>query len=130
MADNRAALAAPEVLHRQVHPSWVVDGHPSSQAFIPTPKDGGQLSVSRDSLADAKESYARHVGRGLATAGTWSLDLSEVTSVGLSAHADPVPADDAHALIDFTKLSNSAAAKVGKRLKVFAVARGCTYSPR
>lgn len=32
-------------LHRQVHPSWVQDGRATSQAFKPTPKDNGRLSV-------------------------------------------------------------------------------------
>ena len=136
MRKEYARVEAPETLHRQVHPSWLVEGHPSSQAFTPTPKDAGQLSVSRHKLADAQESYKRHAARGLETVGTWSLELSEVASVELSACEDPIVdddpavADDAHAFVDFRAISRSKAEKVGKRLKAFAVARGCTFSPK
>ena len=34
-----------QTLHRQVHPSWVQEGRITSQAFSPTPKDAGLLSV-------------------------------------------------------------------------------------
>ena len=33
------------LLYRQVHPNWTVDGGISWQAFRPTPKDEGLLSV-------------------------------------------------------------------------------------
>ena len=33
------------LLHRQVHPSWIQEGRITSQAFSPTPKDLGLLSV-------------------------------------------------------------------------------------
>ena len=33
-----------EVLRRQVHPTFMDDGQPSSQAFVPTKKDEGKLS--------------------------------------------------------------------------------------
>ena len=61
-----------EVLFRQVHPKWVHDGVPSSQAFAPTKKDEGMLSITRGSLATAEATY-RHYTEVLKkeSAGTW-----------------------------------------------------------
>jgi hypothetical protein len=46
-----------ELLFRQVHPSFVRDGRPSSQAFRPTPKDDRKLSVARGALTTPAASY-------------------------------------------------------------------------
>ena len=43
MADSKLLADDDEVLFRQVHPAFVRDGRPSSQAFRPTPKDEGSL---------------------------------------------------------------------------------------
>ena len=49
-----------EVLFRQVHPSWIQAGKPTSQAFRPTPKDRGLLSVSRSSKTTASAAFELH----------------------------------------------------------------------
>lgn len=49
-----------ELLFRQVHPSFVRDGRPSRQAFGPTRKDNGELSVSRESLTTPEAAYRHH----------------------------------------------------------------------
>ena len=36
-----------ELLYRQVHPTCIEDGVPSSQVFAPTRKDKGKLSIAR-----------------------------------------------------------------------------------
>jgi hypothetical protein len=60
-----------ELLYRQVHPSFVRDGRPTSQAFRPTPKDENKLSVARGSLTTEKAAYEHHtVALGLGSAGT------------------------------------------------------------
>jgi hypothetical protein len=49
-----------EMLFRQVHPSWVDDGVPSSQASIPTKKDEGELSIARGSLTTAEAAFKNY----------------------------------------------------------------------
>lgn len=63
-----------ELLFRQVHPSFVRDGRPSSQAFRPTLKDVAKLSVARASMTTARDSYDLDVStRGHASAGVWAV---------------------------------------------------------
>lgn len=96
-----------ELLYRQVHPSWLKDGQPSSQAFKPTPKDDGRLSTARSALTTAEDAYLHHTGAlDLQSAGTWAVSIAEVGNepVALAAFGDPVDEpvpDPAHAFIEF-----------------------------
>jgi hypothetical protein len=77
-----------ELLFRQVHPNFVRDGRPSSQAFRPTPKDEGKLSVACESLTTAAAAYELFTaGLGLASAGTWGVAIGECREQGLKAFA-------------------------------------------
>lgn len=126
---GRLADAA-ELLHRQVHPSFLRDGRVSSQAFSPTPKDEGGLSVSRGALVSAEEAYQRHTaGRELKSAGVWSVTVEECGEVGLWAYADAEPEDDAHALVDFRGLSKGQTEQKAKRLAELARRRGRLHPP-
>jgi hypothetical protein len=124
-----------ELLYRQVHPSFVRDGRPSSQAFRPTPKDDGQLSVARGSLTSAEDAYDHHTGAlGLASAGTWGITVGECQGQGLRARADPIAsppekADPAHAVVDFSGVSKSQAEAKGARLARSAGSRGRLHPP-
>lgn len=107
-----------ELLHRQVHPTFLRDGRVSSQAFTPTPKDEGGLSVSRGARVTAEEAYRRHTEKkGLRSAGVWSVSVGECGQNELGAYDDPKPEDDAHALVDFRGLSKG---KVEQKAKVLA----------
>lgn len=80
-----------ELLWRHVHPSWVRDGEPTSQAFKPMPKDEGKLSVSRGSLTTAPNAFAMHTeSLGLEAVGTWAVSVGEVVAepVVLAAYRD------------------------------------------
>lgn len=96
-----------ELLYRQVHPSWLKDGQPSSQAFKPTPKDDGKLSTARSALTTAEDAYLHHTGAlELQSAGTWAVTVGEVEAepVPLAAYGDPVDEpvpDPAHAYIKY-----------------------------
>ena len=71
-----------ELLFRQVHPSFVRDGRPSSQAFRPTAKDEGKLSVARGSLTTPAGAFEVHTtGLGLPSAGTWAVTVGECDAV-------------------------------------------------
>ncbi len=93
-----------QLLHRQVHPSWVQDGRITSQAFSPTPKDSGLLSVY-DGRQIAPESSLIHYTKvqRLSAMGTVSVSTDEVSSVALTWRLDPEPFPE-HAVIDFTEL--------------------------
>jgi len=94
---------ADELLHRQVHRTFVQDGHISSQAFRPL-GDKDAISVDRDSLASPEEAYRLFTDeKELESIGTWSVTVGECEENGLSACADPVtePVENpAHALGD------------------------------
>src|SRR6478672_4173991 len=71
-----------EKLWRQVNPGWIHDGRVSSQLFRPTPKDTGEVSVTRSSLVT--ESHRHHTEvMGYASAGVYYVDVAEVQEVGL-----------------------------------------------
>ena len=63
-----------ELLYRQVHPTFVLAGRPTSAAFVPSKKDAGMLSVTRGSLVSAEAAWNLHTtGKGLASAGVWAM---------------------------------------------------------
>ncbi len=110
-----------ELLHRQIHPDWIQAGRPSSQAFRPTPKDAGLLSVSRGSLTTAAAAYKLHTEqRGLKSAGVWSIRVQDCDDAELEAFGDPLPEpvlDPAHAVIDFRALKDKDARVKSQQLK-------------
>lgn len=116
------------LLHRQVNPSWVQEGRVSSQAFNPTPKDSGLLSVYDGALMTAEASFFHYTGtQGLKAVGTVSVSEGEVGAVGLSWRQDPTPFPE-HAVIDFTTLGSASRVKAkAQALAERARARGWTY---
>jgi len=99
-----------ESLLRQVHPGWMQEGRPTSQAFRPTPKDEDLLSVSQGSLTTAANSYELYTRvRGLQSRGVWRITVGHCSDSRLSVYSDPltdpVP-DPAHAVVDFRGLSD------------------------
>lgn len=121
-----------ELLYRQVHPSWIKDGQPSSQAFKPTTKDEGRLSTARAAKITAEAAFIHHTGTlGLASAGSWAVTVGEVGAdpVPLQAFADPVEEpkpDPAHAYIAYPEDRKAIDIKA-KLLKVKAHQRGCLH---
>jgi hypothetical protein len=117
-----------EALYRQVHPRWVDDGVPSHQAFTPTTKDAGQLSITRGSLTTAEDAYKHYTTvLNLDSAGTWAVTVGEADATGLKCfdeHMDDVPA---HGFIDFRGLSRRNAKKKGMILAAYARERGRLY---
>ena len=126
-----------ELLFRQVHPSFVRDGRPSSQAFRPTAKDEGKLSVARGSLTTPAAAYRLYTeGLGLPSAGTWAVNVGECREQGLNVFPDPLTsppekvADAAHAVVDFTPYSKNQAEAKGARLARKAFERGALHTPK
>ena len=53
-------MQAETLLLRQVHPSFVQDGRPSSQAFVPTKKDDFKLSVYNGDKTEPERSWKHY----------------------------------------------------------------------
>ena len=119
-----------EVLFRQIHPSFLDNGKPSSQPFAPTAKDQDKLSVDRSSLTDAASSFALFTGAGHQSVGVYGLTVGEFGAELIPCLSDPLPAvgaepaNPAHAYADFSGHGPSRQKAKAKRLKQKALARG------
>lgn len=124
-----------ELLFRQVHPTFIQENRPTSQAFKPTPKDEKKLSVSREQLTTASASYETYTnGHGLESVGVWGVTVGEATSHALPVQHAPLkapPVDDpAHTLIDYTGQPREAKVKtIAQKLAASARDRGCLFKP-
>lgn len=115
------------LLLRQIHPGFVQDNRPSSQAFRPTPKDEQKLSVydgDQMSPAGAFRHYTEHLK--LKSCGVLGISVGECAALDLPALPDPAPFPE-HALIDFTAHSKKATEKKAKQLRQHATHRGWLY---
>ncbi len=116
------------LLLRQVHRNFLPEGELSSQAFFPFPKDHGQLSVHDGDRISAEASYHHYtVDLGYSSAGVWGVNCAEVANTSLTSHPDPITNSPAHAYIDFGQRVDKESRKLAKKLKAFAVARGCLH---
>lgn len=119
-----------ELLFRQVHPNFIVDGQLSSAPFRPTPKDGDKLSVDRSAIATAAESHALYTSNGFSSVAVYALNVKEFQDEAVRCVADPVPASEqqaanpAHAYADYSGHGSAKQKTIAQRLKIKAVARG------
>lgn len=114
-----------ELLYRQVHPGFVDDGIPSAQAFTPTKKDGGKLSIARGKLTTAECAYTHHTSvLQLKSAGSWGTTVAEASGSELYAFGEPIIGSPAHGFIDFRDLGRGTAEKKAKLLLAHANVRG------
>ena len=115
---------ADEQLFRQVHPSWIQAGKPTSQAFKPTPKDEGLLSVSRGAKTSAAAAFELHTrGKRCQSVGVWGVLVAHCSDAGLAVHEDPLiepVADPAHAVLDFRGLGDKDVRAKSQLLKAMA----------
>lgn len=128
-----------KLLHRQIHPSFVVNDIVSNQAFIeislivssgafnPTEKDKSKLSVYNGNKFSAKEAY-EHFTTNYTSYGVLSLNEEEVLSVDtLNIIDDDIPFEG-HSYIDFSQVvSKNQKTKKASKLRDFAVKRSWTY---
>ena len=122
-------MTASALLLRQIHPGFVQNGRPTSQAFRPTPKDEDMLSVyDGDQIQPraAWEHYTRSLG--LHSAGVMGIAAGECAAVTLPVFADPAPFPE-HCLIDFSGLTKNEADKKAKLLAQFAITRDWLFTP-
>ena len=126
-----------EVLFRQIHPSFIQDGEvssqpfvPTSQAFAPTPKDDGFLSVDRSSITSAGESYRLFTSNGHSSSAVYGVTVGEFSDEAIQCIEAPIKAtekqaaNEAHALANYNPHTAGQQKTKAKRLKQKAIARG------
>lgn len=116
-------------LLRQVHPTFAPDGKPTSQAFLPFPKDDARLSAYNGDRISAADSFEHYTGDlQLESVGVWGVTCQEVESVELEGQEDPLPNSPHHAVISFEHHEAASFRKLAKKLKAFALRRGCLFA--
>lgn len=122
-------MDAETLLLRQIHPGFIQNGRPTSQAFRPTPKDENQLSVYNEEKIAAAASWHYYTETlHLESAGVLALNHAECVGQQLKVIEDGVPIP-AHCYIDFSGVSKSDAEKKSKRLAAFAKNRSWLFQP-
>jgi len=119
------------LLFRQIHPTFVQNGHVISPAFRPTPKDEKRLSVSDGRKISAEESWKRYTETlGFDSHGVLGVTVSECQNMSLSVLDDPQDGQLDHTVIDFSHLDSKG--KIDRAAKVlcrFATKRGWLFLP-
>lgn len=125
-----------ELVWRNAHPEWIVNGGLTSQAFRPTPKDRKKLSGARQGKVSAEDHFKEFTeDLGLASAGVWAVSVGEVQDEELRSIYDenspsaPNPCPKGHTSLDFTTVSSSKAKRIGGRLRERAEQRDLQHPP-
>ena len=117
------------LLHRQVHPNFIRDGDPTSQAFTPTRKDNERLSMYDGDMitpALAWKHYTESLGHD--SDGVASVSVAECEATELPVCPDPTEYPE-HTVIDFSGLSGGQKTRKAKRLRYYANLRGWQFQP-
>ena len=117
------------MLLRQVHPRWIRENRVTSQAFTPTPKDEGRISVYDGEQISAQASWHhfRNV-LGYASAGVVAVQVRECQDCKIPVIPDP-EAFMEHVLLDFAGFSGNHTKKLAKKLTQCANSRDWQYRP-
>lgn len=129
------------LLHRQIHPTFVVNGVVSNQAFLennliissgaftPTENDKDKLSMYNGDVFSAEDSFNHYTVKNLSH-GVLSVSIEEVNSeISLILEMDNDPFEG-HCSINFSSITskNQKTKRAGK-LRDFAIQRNWTYKP-
>ena len=118
-------LSGGTLLLRQINPSWLRNGRPTSQAFKPTRKDGKQLSFYDGDMVTPEESWRHYTEElGYASAGTMGITVDECDGFTVKRKPEDFPA---HVVIDFSENSGSEVRTAGRLLAKRARDRGWLY---
>jgi hypothetical protein len=115
------------LLFRQIHPSFVQNGRPTSQAFRPASKDEKKLSVYDGDKIQPKASWEHYTQTlCLSSHGVMGLTHEECTSQSLLVVEDGADYHE-HCSVDFSSLANNAIERAAKVLAQCAMTRGWLY---
>ena len=116
------------LLYRQIHPSWITEGEVGSQAFRPSKKDEGKLSVHDGEQVEAIDSWSHYTRvENFESVGVMAVTVGECKSLGLSVNPSPKLLTPFHCEIDFTEFSGNQRKIKSQQLADFAKARGWQY---
>jgi hypothetical protein len=111
------------IVYRQIHPTFVQAGFPTSQAFRPTPKDESKLSVYDGDQITAENAFHRYINDlNLSSVGVMGMTVAQCAAESLAVRSDPEPFQE-HAVIDFSGLSDKDCRTKSKKLQSKAVQR-------
>ena len=117
------------ILLRQIHPDWVQENRPTSQAFRPSPKDVDLLSVYDGDQIQPEAAWQHWTEvLQLSSAGVCGVSVAECGALDLPCRPDPEPFPE-HAVIDFTGVGGKEAVRRAKKLSHWAVSRGWLFQP-
>lgn len=116
-------------LLRQIHPHFCQEGHVSSQAFRPTPKDEHLLSVYDGDQMDPRSAWEHFVRQPhCASLDVLGVTVAECDALALPVRPDPLPFPE-HAVIDFSAYAKGQVERKAKQLRARAEERGWLYRP-
>lgn len=118
-----------EIQFRQVNPNWIQDDAPSRQAFDPTKKDDGKLSLDRSGSTSAQKAHEDFTALGLRSEAVFGITPGECAEEpnAIECHESPLDNNPHHSHADFNGLSKSERKKKSFELRRYAVARGKLY---
>jgi hypothetical protein len=111
------------LLLRQVHPHFLRDGSPTSQAFKPNTNDQNLMSVYDGDQITAVKAWM-HYTLKLQSAGVVAVSVEECVSQALSAKPDPLDSFPEHAVIDFNGHEKHQINLIAINLRNMAIKRG------
>lgn len=115
------------LLLRQIHPSFMQYGRVTSQAFRPTPKDEGFLSVDDGDRISAESSWQRFITNpGCKSVGVQAVSQAECSAQALTVIEDGNPYPE-HCSINFTAFDKKTIEKKSKLLRTQAETRGWLF---
>ena len=117
------------LLYRQINPGWEIDGTNtiSSQAFKPTKKDEGLLSVYDGDQISARDSWLHFTNvLKFESIGALAVLLAECEDEQLPVRPDPQKFLE-HTVIDFNGLSRRMQERKADKLKTAANERGWQF---
>ena len=115
------------LLLRQIHPTFIQAGRVTSQAFRPTIKDEGLLSVYDGDLISAHNAWLHHTTvNECKSQGVLAITVVECAAESLGTRSDTDTFAE-HAVVDFCGLSSNEMERKGKKLKVKATDRGWQF---
>jgi hypothetical protein len=118
------------LLMRQINPSWIQNGRVTSQAFCPTAKDEGRLTVYDGDLIRPQASWDHFTqALGYSSAGVMAVTRAECLVEQLDVIEDHFPFPE-HCSVDFSPFSNSEIKGKAKALSACARLRDWLYIPR
>ena len=115
-------------LLRQVHPQFIQHGKVTSQAFTPSQKDNGELSVYDGDRLSPEEAHTHYTNvLKFCSTGVLSITKNDCNDLELVVSRKPLENFDEHVIIDFNGLGKNQIKRKAKILRNRAEKNGWLY---